>query len=79
MKKTALANEYAKGDFTPIDEETYIDLLTYSLKKLPENIIVQRISAGIDDPNLLAPSWSRDKNKQFANIRRRLKKENIVY
>ncbi len=79
MKKTALANEYARGDFTPIDEDTYIELLTYSLKKLPQNVIVQRISAGINDPNLLAPAWSLDKNKQFDHIRKRLKTENILY
>lgn len=79
MKKTALANEYAKGDFTPIDEDTYIDLLAYSLKKLPEHIVVQRISAGIDDPNLLAPNWSRDKNKQLKALRERLREEGIIY
>lgn len=79
MKKTALANEYARGEFTPIDEETYIDLMAYSLKKLPKHIIVQRISAGIDDPNLLAPAWSIDKNKQFRNLRERFRQEGIRY
>jgi uncharacterized protein len=79
MKKTALANEFARGDFTPIDEETYIDLLSYSLKKLPKHIVVQRISAGIDDPNLLAPNWSINKNQQFRNLRKRFKDEGIIY
>ena len=79
MKKTALANEFAKGEFTPIDEDTYIDLLTYSLKKLPKHVMVQRITAGIDDPNLLAPMWSTDKNRQIKNLRKRFKQEGIIY
>jgi len=55
VKNTALAVDYLKGRFTPIDEERYIGLLVESIKMLPPSISVQRVTAGIGDDSLLAP------------------------
>ena len=79
VKKTALANEYAKGNFTPISEEAYIRLLVKALKHLPSSIIVQRITAGIADSSLISPKWCYDKNRLIKKIRAALKAENIRY
>lgn len=79
VKKTALANEYTRGEFTPIDEELYLDTLLKAIEMKPENVSVQRITAGINDPTLLAPQWCRDKNQQIKNINAALKKVNLKY
>ena len=80
VTKTALANDFTKGKFTPITQDLYIDLLVQSLKKLPKNIMMQRISAGISDPSLLAPAWcGESKNSQMKHIKRALLKEGIDY
>lgn len=79
VKKTALANEYTRGEFTPIDEELYLDTLLKAIEMKPENVSVQRITAGINDPTLLAPQWCRDKNQQVKNINAALKKVNLKY
>jgi radical SAM superfamily enzyme len=45
----------------------------------PANIHVQRVTAGIDDDSLLAPTWCRNKNTQIKNINKALKKVGLKY
>ncbi|MGE4295049.1 MAG: TIGR01212 family radical SAM protein [Campylobacterales bacterium] len=79
VKNTALAASLRAGGFEPMDEETYLALVTRALAQLPEGIIVQRVSAGIDDESLLAPSWCRNKNRVMGKLRARLLKEGLNY
>ena len=79
VKHTALANEYKRGEFTPISEKQYLDVLVKSLCMKPKEISVQRVTAGIDDASLLAPQWCRDKNQQIKNINKALKKVGLKY
>lgn len=79
VKRTALANEYARGEFTPISEEEYIDTLVKALQMKPDRVSVQRITAGIDDDSLLAPEWCRDRNVQVRHINAALKKIGLKY
>ena len=79
VKRTALANEYMRGEFEPISEELYLDTLVKSILMKPENVSVQRVTAGIDDDSLLAPQWCRDKNKQIKHINKALKKVGLKY
>ncbi|HUH43181.1 MAG TPA: TIGR01212 family radical SAM protein [Sulfurimonas sp.] len=79
VKKTALANEYIKGEFTPISEELYLDTLIKAIQMKPERVSVQRVTAGIDDNSLLAPQWCRDKNRQIKKINSALKPFNLKY
>jgi len=79
VKHTLLTNKYKKGEFTPISEEQYIDTLVKALKMMPKNIVVQRISAGIDSTNLLAPMWCKCKHEQMKTLRLALLKEGLNY
>ncbi len=79
VKRTALANEYTRGEFTPISEEEYLEVLTKSLQMKPKHVHVQRVTAGLDDDALLAPQWCRDKNTQIKNINKALKKVGMKY
>jgi radical SAM superfamily enzyme len=45
----------------------------------PQNVSVQRVTAGIDDDSLLAPQWCRDKNKQIKKINKALKRVGLKY
>ena len=75
-KNTLLAIEYKKGNFTPIDEQTYIDTLIKAIKILPDNISIQRMTAG--SKNLLAPNWCKDKSTQLSHIHKALKNAGII-
>ena len=79
VKRTALANEYARGEFEPIGEELYLEVLSEALLAKPANISVQRLSAGIDDESLLAPVWCKDKNKQLKAVNDALKNVGLKY
>jgi len=79
VKRTALANEFTRGEFTPISEEEYLDVLVKSIEMKPKDVHVQRVTAGIDDNSLLAPLWCRDKNIQIKNINKALKKIGLKY
>ncbi len=79
VKNTALAVDYLKGKFVPIDEERYIRLLVESIKMLPPSISVQRVTAGIGDDSLLAPQWCRNKHLQMKHIREALKEAGYIY
>jgi len=79
VKKTALANQFNRGEFTPINEEDYLDIFVKSILMKPKNISVQRVTAGIDDDSLLAPSWCRDKNTQIKHINKALKSYGLKY
>ena len=79
VRRTALANEYARGEFTPISEEEYIDTLVKAVLMKPEHVSVQRITAGIDDASLIAPEWCRDRNVQVRHINAALKKVGLKY
>jgi hypothetical protein len=79
VKRTALANEYARGEFTPISEEEYLKVLIEAITLKPENIHVQRITAGIDDDSLIAPQWCRNRNDQIRHINKALKEVGLKY
>ena len=74
-ENTLLAIDYKKGRFKPITEELYIDTLVKAIKMLPENISIQRMTAGTQ--NLLAPDWCRDKATQMSHIHKALKEAGI--
>ncbi len=79
VKRTALANEYNRGEFRPISEELYLEVLLESVQMKPEHVSVQRITAGIDDDSLIAPEWCRDRNTQVRNINKKLKTAGLKY
>ncbi|MDN5095854.1 TIGR01212 family radical SAM protein [Aliarcobacter butzleri] len=79
VKNTLLTNDFKKGRFTPISEELYIDTVVKSIINLPNNVSVQRVTAGIDDSSLLSPQWCKDKHQQMKNIRLALEKEGWNY
>ena len=79
VKRTALANDFKRGDFIPISEESYIQTLIEAIKLLPENVMLQRVSAGIEDDTLLSPGWCYSKHQQMFNIRQALQKEGFIY
>ena len=79
VKRTALANEYARGEFTPISEKMYLEVLVESLLMKPKHVSVQRVTAGIDDNTLIAPSWCSDRNRQIKNINDALKDVGLKY
>ncbi len=79
VKRTALANDFTSGKFTPISEELYLEVLGKTIELKPKDVSVQRVTAGIDDDSLLAPLWCKNKNQQIKNINKTLKPLGLKY
>jgi len=79
VKNTLLTNEFKKGRFTPISEDLYIDTVVKSIVNLPQNVSVQRVTAGIDDDTLLSPLWCKNKHQQMKKIRVALEEKGFIY
>ena len=79
VKNTLLTNEFKKGRFTPISEELYINTVVKSIINLPQNVSVQRVTAGIDDDTLLSPLWCKNKHQQMKKIRIALEEKGFIY
>lgn len=79
VKETAMEQMYNAKKYTPITLEKYTDLIIKSLQKIPENVVVQRISAGVHDDSLIAPKWCFDKNMQMNFIRTKLLENGMKY
>lgn len=79
VEGTQLAKMYKKGEYTPIDLQSYTQLILDSIEIIPENVVLQRISSGAHDETLLAPKWCFDKNIQMRYIRDELRGRGIEY
>ena len=79
VKNTILTSKFLKGKFIPISEKLYIDTVIKSIKTLPSNVSVQRVTAGIDDSSLLSPLWCKNKHLLIQKIKNSLLKEGLKY
>ncbi len=79
VEDTQLARMYKAQKYDPSDLESYIDLIVESIKIIPEDVVIQRISSGAHDETLLAPKWCFDKNIQMRALREKLLEIGVIY
>ena len=79
VKRTALAHDFKRGEFTPITEELYIKTLIQAINIAPDDVMIQRVTAGIENDTLLSPPWCYDKHQQMRNIREAFEKVGLNY
>lgn len=79
IENTALAQMYKNGRYQAITLSEYIDIIVETLKRIPQNVVIHRVSAGVRNDTLLAPKWCFDKNIQMRAIRDALKGAGIEY
>ena len=78
LKDTDLYEDYKKGTVVPLQMEEYIDILFGCLERIPENVVIHRITGDAPKKYLAAPLWSADKKNVLNTINRELNKRNIV-
>ena len=79
IEDTVLAQMYKNGRYKPVTLGEYIDLIVETLQRIPQNVVIHRVSAGVRNDTLLAPKWCFDKNIQMRAIRDALKEAGIEY
>ncbi|OON88175.1 TIGR01212 family radical SAM protein [Pyramidobacter sp. YE332] len=61
LRGTPLETLYAAGRFEPLSRKGYVGRLVEALWKLPDGIVLQRLTAGVRPAQLVAPQWILDK------------------
>lgn len=73
LKDTLLAKVYEKNPFYVFSLEEYVDIVTTILLKLPEKMVVHRITGDGKKDEVIAPLWSLNKRKVLNEIEKELK------
>lgn len=71
---TPLAEEWRRGDYTPMGEALYIDILVQALPRLRPDIIIHRLTGDPAEGELLAPVWNASKTDILAAVAAELAK-----
>lgn len=73
---TPLGEMYKRGEYSPIERETYISTVCDALELLPTDTVVGRLTGDGAEDTLLAPLWSRKKTTVINDIDKELYRRN---
>ena len=77
LKDTDLYEDYKNGLVTTLTLDEYMDILFDCIERIPENIVIHRITGDAPKKYLIEPQWSADKKKVLNTINREMEKRNI--
>ncbi len=77
LRDTDLCEDYKKGLVNVLSLEEYMDILFDCIERIPENIVIHRITGDAPKSYLVEPLWSGDKKKVLNTINREMEKRNI--
>jgi len=63
LRGTDLASEYEAGKFETLSLEEYVQLVCDSIRLLPKEMVIHRMTGDGDRRKLIAPLWSLDKKR----------------
>lgn len=72
LEGTDLAADYRAGKFDVMSLETYVELVRDCVERLPEQMVVHRMTGDGPKRILLAPTWSGDKKRVLNALNRAL-------
>lgn len=75
IKGTKLDAMWQKGEYVPMNQEEYVDVICEFLEYLPKRIIIQRITADPHKEELQAPMWAKNYRQTFNMIQDFLEKK----
>lgn len=78
LKGTDLYEDYKRGLVKPLTQEEYMDLVFSALERIPQNIVIHRITGDAPKKYLAEPMWSSNKKAVLNKMNRELERQNIV-
>lgn len=78
LKDTKLCQMYEEGLFDVLSMEEYIHILGDIIERLPENMVIHRMTGDGNKKNLVAPLWSGDKKRVLNSINKYFMENDIV-
>jgi len=61
VKGTALANEWRRGDYTPLTLQEYVGIAADLVERTPTQVVFHRLTGTASPEILLAPAWCAKK------------------
>lgn len=77
LEDTDLYEDFKHGLVTPLTLDEYMDILFDCIERIPDNIVIHRITGDAPKKYLVEPQWSGDKKKVLNTINREMEKRNI--
>jgi len=74
LKNTKLEQMYLDGEFEALGEDEYIALVIKCLKRIPNNVVIHRLTGDAPKKLLVAPLWSANKKEVLNRINREIRK-----
>jgi len=74
VKRTKLDEFYAAGQYRCLEQHEYVDLVCDFLERIPEHMVIQRLTGDPHFEELAAPMWSMKKAETLSLIRETLEK-----
>lgn len=72
LRSSRLGEIYERGEYQPMERESYIDVVTKALTLLPPETVIARLTGDGMAEDLLAPEWSRKKVSVINDIDKRM-------
>ena len=69
IKGTRLADLYGQGTYKCLEQQEYIDLVCDFLERIPQDMVVQRLTGDPHPQELVAPMWSLKKTETITLIK----------
>lgn len=77
VRGTKLEEMYSKGEYRPLEQEEYTDLVCEFLEYLPPETVIQRLTGDPHPEELAAPFWSLDKRGTYQMIMDKLENSDM--
>ena len=77
LEGTDLAEDYRAGNFQTMEMDEYFDILFACLQRLPEDMVIHRLTGDGPKRSLIAPLWTADKKRVLNTLNRELKNRDI--
>ena len=77
LKKTELAEHYARGEFETLTKEHYMNLLLSCLSRLSPRIVIHRLTGDGPKDSLIAPLWSTNKRDVLNTLHKECKQKSV--
>lgn len=78
LKDTDLYEDFKRGLVVPLTLDEYMDILFGCIERIPENVVIHRITGDAPKKYLIEPLWSADKKNVLNTINREMKNRNII-
>lgn len=76
LKGTKMEQQLARGEFSLLSREEYVEIVCSQLERLPPELVVQRLTGDGDKAHLIGPMWSADKRRVLNEIDKELARRN---